>query len=850
MDLKNINAIEAPGGYGKTHYIEQIWAEFQGIKIKYEFNKNNPESFFENLRQLCKEQNISGPEFNDPLSWYKAWNNEKKSFLFVVDDFHSNNFGQEIIRFWSYFFKNILSNKYFIFASRNKTNLPVQYAIMADKGAYLDKTKLKFTVLGMRKLFLEQNLDWNDQALKFYNYCYGWPAAVKIFMEYKKGNLDEAVFNYLLANSVTDLFSPVCNDISGIFNPALQENLEAYFLELDSWAPLWKDKIFETSRSFPEYWLHKASHESNRLSVTKIYLDRALNLIEINERAGENRDDLMLQVLNKIALTLSLFGKFKEARVTIMQAEKYFGLGSKEEQVFYLYLKAHLLRNICKYPEAILLSGEILSFKCDTKNCLEIQNLTRELLGLIEFQKGNYEKAKIYINNVLAFSQADKNEAMILRIRLILELIEICEGKPMSSRPVKYIKLIEKHPSVFQPDMFLYLEQCCTFAEKIEPENTGEIIKKLENIENNLEWHFLRPLILNIEARIKRLNREYDKAINYHKQALELLEDNSFDYLQVSLDLGITILREGNKDKAISVLEDTFSKAGKTGAAGICRKINLILECIRKADEPKTIVNVLPKPSQLPVLSVKMFGGFQAEIGGRVINKWPRKKAKNLLIYLLLNPSGIHREILADLLSSSEDPLKVLDVNIHCLRKIFEPAKKSRESSFIIFRDSCYFFNWDYPLHWDVKNFNTLYQEWKGLEKDNNNKSAALAREILFLYQGPLLPEPEFKNEWITERGMFKKKAKEILRALILNILKNDVPSMNQLAEAEERCEKFIETDPYDEYGYYLYLELARIKKDKHLAKEIYQRMLTIFSGEFDLLPSPEVQKIYSEIFS
>jgi two-component SAPR family response regulator len=502
--------------------------------------------------------------------------------------------------------------------------------------------------------------------------------------------------------------------------------------------------------------------------------------------------------------------------------------------------------------------NQILDFECNEISGLNLQTRAKIVLGLTFYQLGNYEETRKAYNQVLLLAKAENNEALSLEVKIMLSFLDVWEGKSDSELSEDIITSIEKMPIKTQPLMLLNLIFYWILGEKFEL-NTGiTILEKIKCLNQKLCWSFLKPLINDIEARILRFSKEYDKAIICHKSALECLSKNSFEYLQANLNFALTLVKMNKKEEAKEILEKNIERANQVKAKGILREMQVILEQIMPQNSTYKINttawiplvnpnNELKKvTTEKESLKINLFDGLKITLGDRKIDKWSRKKSKNVLIYLLFKPNGIHRETLADLVFFTDEldnPLKNLDVSIHSLRKALEPERKVKESSFILFKDSCYIFNWANPHTLDLNDFELNYKVWKKSLTSNLAEAISTSSRALELYQGALLPEIDFAELWIEEKEETKRKALAMSNFLTEHYLKE-----NDFELAETYANKAIFIDNLAEETYIALMKIAEKRKDPSSLKNTYERMLYTFKKEFDDLPSPETILTYKTI--
>ena len=143
------------------------------------------------------------------------------------------------------------------------------------------------------------------------------------------------------------------------------------------------------------------------------------------------------------------------------------------------------------------------------------------------------------------------------------------------------------------------------------------------------------------------------------------------------------------------------------------------------------------------VLEVRALGAFEIRLGGRVLDPGSLKSAnaKVLLAYLLLNPEGLSRERLVDLLYPGRDSTpSAFHMVLSRLRQALEPdAKKGAPSRFVLFADDRYAFNPGISSRIDVHAFRAGLRSARAGAR-SEERSAALDA-ALPLYRGGFLQD-------------------------------------------------------------------------------------------------------------
>ncbi len=245
-------------------------------------------------------------------------------------------------------------------------------------------------------------------------------------------------------------------------------------------------------------------------------------------------------------------------------------------------------------------------------------------------------------------------------------------------------------------------------------------------------------------------------------------------------------------------------------------------------------------------LKIQSFGSFQVQVDGQQIERWPRKRARHVLLKLLMNPHGVHRETLADWLSSQdelENVMRNLDVHIHALRKVLEPSRQGKQASrYILFHDAIYGFNWQCDYHWDAEDFQGKYNQWLSLREHDAEGSVSVVQAALDLYQGPFLPELDFADDWLAERESYARKATDLVDWML-----NSLFQAGQFEQAESYAEKLLKWDPVSESAYLWLLKLVSQHQDRLRLERLGERIESVYDKELGIAPSKKLLQFYQQ---
>jgi DNA-binding SARP family transcriptional activator len=153
------------------------------------------------------------------------------------------------------------------------------------------------------------------------------------------------------------------------------------------------------------------------------------------------------------------------------------------------------------------------------------------------------------------------------------------------------------------------------------------------------------------------------------------------------------------------------------------------------------------------ILRITMFGGLQLARGENKVDEreWRRKRAKLLLVYLLLaGPEGASRQTIAEKVWPEAMRGEANDqfyAHLRALRAVLDPAPVKDAGSHIRNQGGRYAFAFDSPHHWDLAEFLRYRDQGRRAERLGRGAEAATAYEAaVALYMGDLLPELLFRD--------------------------------------------------------------------------------------------------------
>lgn len=242
----------------------------------------------------------------------------------------------------------------------------------------------------------------------------------------------------------------------------------------------------------------------------------------------------------------------------------------------------------------------------------------------------------------------------------------------------------------------------------------------------------------------------------------------------------------------------------------------------------------------LPVLKVRLFGGFSASYGEIPVSfgrNTTTKAMKLLQILLYHGDTGISRDKLLDELYGREelaDAANNLRVTAHRLKKIIVDAGLPSHD-YINIKKGIY--RWDAPMPTEVD-----AHQFKVLSKDvqtctDKVKKLALLKKICLMYRGEFLPELS-GDEWVlVESVQYKNIYSESLQELCKLLIER-----GDYEETLRFCEPACQLYPFDEWQSVridCYMALNRYKD----AVQEYENTAKLFFEELGIRPSEHMMQ-------
>lgn len=840
----------APGGYGKSYWIRHWTRQNEPeLLLDASLNEGFSDAYFAELAASCRGLGLPEPLPERPGHWVQALGD--KAFTLVLDGWENLESVERIQTFWQQVLQSPPVGLRLLLASRKLPRLPVDRLVAAG-GSFFGLEQLSCSQAGCAALWQAEGLEWSAADQDFYTASAGWPLGMTLYLRYRKAELAESAFRQLLHQALMGWFPRFVQEGSStgghglqttalIWQHEVQARLRDWGCDSARWLPLHWELFAKTARSQPAYWLWQALSGEQQPERVRVLIDRCLSL--------QPAPGLHLSALTRLAHIASLQADWAGLDQALAQGEELLEDGQSVDVAAWHYLKANRARQCCRYAEAHATLDALLALPARQPAVMNFQVRARILRGLTAYQQGRYEVTRKAYSEALLLAEADANAQMQLELKLMLAFLDALLGQTEEPLPATIYAEVEALPLSAQPLVWLNLAFVQILGEHLDLARGQAILNKVRACAERLNWPSLEPMIADVEARLWRFHQDYDRAERLHQQALAGLETGTFDWLYASLNQALTLLRRRRIDQARPLLETVCAMAQTSGTLGLLREAAAALQSIAPDAAPALPVSPtsspIPAPSgDEPLLEIQTFGSFQIRLDGRPIARWPRKRARHLLLQLLLHPHGLHRESLADWLTGSDDlegALRSLDVHIHALRKLLEPERKGKQASrYIGFHDAVYGFRRDCRYRWDAESFAGYYQIWLHQRDSAPIEAEAAVNAALTLYTGPFLPELDFADEWLGERESYARRAGD----LVLWSLEQ-FSRQGALAQAEDRAELLLKWDSLSEQGFAWLLRLAGQVGDRARLERLGERMESTFEKELGTAPPKELLQLY-----
>lgn len=247
-------------------------------------------------------------------------------------------------------------------------------------------------------------------------------------------------------------------------------------------------------------------------------------------------------------------------------------------------------------------------------------------------------------------------------------------------------------------------------------------------------------------------------------------------------------------------------------------------------------------------LRLYCFGRFEAYDGDQPIQLQRAGKGSLILKFLSIARQPILRDVLLETMWPESDPQVAnnrLKVAIHHLRKSFARSLADGEGMEIIsFRDGVYSLNPDLDIWTDVREFETLCQSARHLERAGRLEQAAelyLRAEVL--YRGDLYEQDIFEDWTLVPREALKD-----IYLTLLDQLAAYYVRANEMERAIEKWKKIIAHDAGREDAYRRLMQCYAERGQRALAMRWYDACAQALREQLGVEPDAETQALYQRL--
>lgn len=266
------------------------------------------------------------------------------------------------------------------------------------------------------------------------------------------------------------------------------------------------------------------------------------------------------------------------------------------------------------------------------------------------------------------------------------------------------------------------------------------------------------------------------------------------------------------------------------------------------APVPIPVLAVDEQAARTPSLAIYALGLFRVYCTDQLITKWPSKKGKAVLKFILSQgdcPPA--KDVLMDTFwpdSTPEAARNNLNVAIHGLRQAFKAVH--RDCRFIVYEEEHYVVGPDIELWVDFDQFSRHYSSAQELEKQGNLTQAQIEYEkACSLYQGDFLEEDLYEDWTMLTRERLRSAYMDTLDHLS-RIHFNGA----HYPECVAVCDLILSRDKCREDAHRLLMRCYSRQEQVPLALRQYHACVEALRNELDVAPMPTTAQLYEQIRS
>jgi len=247
------------------------------------------------------------------------------------------------------------------------------------------------------------------------------------------------------------------------------------------------------------------------------------------------------------------------------------------------------------------------------------------------------------------------------------------------------------------------------------------------------------------------------------------------------------------------------------------------------------------------MLSIRLFGNFQAECNGQILKGFPSRKARDLLAYLALNHDVSHsRDRIADLFwsdSDEEHARRCLNTTLWRLQFVLRSSATSKpDEAYLQVTSRTLALDTTRTCQVDVAQFERCMLLAK--QTDRPPQRMALYAQAAEIYRGELLPDSY--DDWVVEaRDRLQLQYLEALESLLDYYKRRD-----EHAPAISAATRILACDPLREHVHRRLIALHLANDEPALALKQYRSCAQALQAELQVEPSRETQALLPRVLS
>lgn len=432
--------------------------------------------------------------------------------------------------------------------------------------------------------------------------------------------------------------------------------------------------------------------------------------------------------------------------------------------------------------------------------------------ALLSLQTGDAGGAKILLERLIAARTAGKDEmalqtAMLAHARVLLALGQHAEAHVELEPAIQYFHAHGLHYYEAQASLAL---AACALAEAKEHEL------------------------------IERLRRALDLAARYDYDYWLRREVAHHPQLFSSPDTSALLPPD---------IREELKLVGQTSATAQQQQASHVASVIETGSAAAGVNVVPPKPTA--DLTINMLGPvevFRDPARPLAADAWTTKRARDILCFIA---SRRHRRASKDTIIDTfwgEADFDAVEKNFHPTVSHIRKALNSNQpvkQNFLLYRDSDYLLNQEYPYRIDTEEFDRLVAEAETAKRAGDGARYLNCFEAaLALYRGDFMQGSY--DEWVEEqRSYYREQNLRMLEVLAVAAQKNEEwPRSLQLAQ------QILGDDQFREDVHCMIMRAHAALGNRAAVKDQYEHLRRVLRKELGVEPATETQKIFKELMS